>query len=155
LIASGGTPLRAMLSRCGCDAVTMEDWELHLSSIFTEVRSYSYIEVRSADLQPGPLLLAVPSFWTGILYDDGALDDALALGKPFDDPGAWRRAMNEAARRGLAAVVDGTSIAELTARVVARSIAALEGGAACAGSGDGVAALRRLARAKNLPEGKR
>src|SRR5258708_22354224 len=24
LVASGGTPLRAMLSRCGCDAVTME-----------------------------------------------------------------------------------------------------------------------------------
>jgi glutamate--cysteine ligase len=152
LIASGGTPLRAMLSRCGCDAVTMDDWELHLSSIFTEVRSYSYVEVRSADLQPGPLLLAVPSFWTGILYDDGAIDDALAMGKPFDDPAAWRRGMNEAARRGLAGVVDGTSIADLAARAVARSTRALEGGAACAGSGDGVEALARLARAKQLPQ---
>jgi glutamate--cysteine ligase len=155
LIASGGTPLRAMLSRCGCDAVTMEDWELHLSSIFTEVRSYSYIEVRSADLQPGPLLLAVPSFWTGILYDDGALDDALAMGKPFDDPARWRRGMNEAARRGLAGVVDGTPIADLAARAVARSIEALRGGAACAGSGDAVEALARLARAKALPQSQR
>jgi glutamate--cysteine ligase len=154
LIAGDGTPLRGMLNRGGCDAVTMDDWELHLSSIFTEVRSYGYIEVRSADLQPGPLLLAVPALWTGLLYDDGALDDALALGKPFDDPAAWRRAMNEAARKGLAGVADGTSIAGLAARAVARSIGALEGGAACAGSGDAVDALLRLARAKGLPEGK-
>jgi len=155
LIASGGTPLRAMLSRCGCDAVTMEDWELHLSSIFTEVRSYGYIEVRSADLQPGPLLLAVPAFWTDLLYDDGALDDALAMGKPFDDPTRWRRGMDEAARRGLSGVVDGTPIAELAARAVARSSESLYGGAACAGSGAGAEALSRLARAKGLPQGKR
>jgi glutamate--cysteine ligase len=155
LIASGGTPLRALLSRRGCDAVTMEDWELHLSSIFTEVRSYTYLEVRSADLQPRPLLLAVPSFWTGLLYDDGALDDALAMGRPFDDPAAWRRGMDEASRRGLAGVVDGTSIAELAARAVARSAEALRGGAACAGSGDAVEALARLARAKDLPPVKR
>ncbi len=154
MIASGGTPLRALLSRCGCDAVTMEDWELHLSSIFTEVRSYGYIEVRSADLQTSPLLLAVPSFWTGLLYDDGALDDALAMGKPFDDPARWRRAMNEAARKGLAGIVDGTSIAELAARAVARSSEALKAGAACAGSGGAVEALSRLARAKGFPKGK-
>jgi len=155
LIASGGTPLRALLSRCGCDAVTMEDWELHLSSIFTEVRSYGYIEVRSADLQPGPLLLAVPALWTGLLYDDEALDEVLAIGKRFDDPAAWRRGMNEAARQGLAGVVDGTSIAQLAARAAARSIEALEGGAACAGSGDAVEALSRFARAKKLPQGER
>jgi glutamate--cysteine ligase len=152
LIASGGTPLRALLSRCGCDAVTMEDWELHLSSIFTEVRSYSYIEVRSADLQPGPLVLSVPAFWTGLLYDDGALDDALALGRPFDSPSAWRRGMDEASRHGLSGRVDGMQIAELAARALARSGAALQSGAPCAGKGDGAEALARLARAKNLPQ---
>ena len=155
MIASGGTPLRALLAQGGCDAVTMDDWELHLSSIFTEVRSYSYLEVRSADLQPGPLVLAVPALWTGLLYDEGALDDALVLGRPFDDPAAWRRGMDEASRRGLSGVVDGTPIAQLAARVVARSIEALSGGATCAGSGAGVEALSRLARAKGLPGGAR
>jgi glutamate--cysteine ligase len=150
LIASGGKPFRALLDRCGCDAVTMEDWELHLSSVFTEVRSYSYIEVRSADLQPGPLVLAVPAFWTGILYADDALDAALALGARFDDPAAWRRAMNEAARRGLAAEIDGTPIATLAAQAIARSIASLRSGAACAGTGAGAEALSRLAHAKGL-----
>ena len=155
LIASGGTPLRALLSRCGCDAVTMEDWELHLSSIFTEVRSYGYIEVRSADLQPGPLLLAVPAFWTGLLYDDGALDEAMTMGSPFDDPAAWRRGMNEASRRGLSGVVDGRPIAELAARAVALSSDALRSGTACAGTGAGAEALSRLAAAKGLSQGTR
>lgn len=151
LIASGGPPLRALLTRCGCDAVTMEDWELHLSSIFTEVRSYGYIEVRSADRLPDALVLAVPAFWTGLLYDDAALDDALAMGRPFDDPAAWRRAMDEAARRGLAGDLAGTPIAQLAARAVARSSAALRSGAACAGSGAAAEALSRLAHAKGLP----
>jgi CTP:molybdopterin cytidylyltransferase MocA len=74
----GGPPFRALLDRAGCDAVTMEDWELHLSSIFTEVRSYTYVEVRSADLTPDDRILAVPALWTGILYDDDALDRALS-----------------------------------------------------------------------------
>ena len=152
LIASGGTPLRPLLSRCGCDAVTMEDWELHLSSIFTEVRSYGYLEVRSADLQPGPMILAVPAFWTGLLYDDGALDEAMSIGRVFDDPAKWRRGMDEASRRGLAGQIDGVPIARLAAVAVARSIESLRSGTPCAGSGAGAEALLRLARAKDLPQ---
>src|SRR5262249_16613721 len=105
---------------------------------------------RSADLQPGPLLLAVPAFWTGLLYEDGAIDDVLAMGRGFDSLAAWRRGMDEAARRGLKGVVDGTPIADLAARAVARSIRSLRSGAACAGSGDAVEALTRLAKAKDL-----
>jgi glutamate--cysteine ligase len=150
MIASGGKPLRALLDGCGCDAVTLDDWELHLSSIFTEVRSYSYIEVRSADLQPPADILAVPALWTGVLYDEAALDAALALGRPFDDPAAWRRGMDEAARRGLAGVVDGTSIGKLAAQAIALSTRALRGGATCAGSGAGAEALSRLAHSKGL-----
>jgi glutamate--cysteine ligase len=151
LIASGGTSLRALLSNCGCDVVTLEDWELHLSSIFTEVRSYSYVEVRSADRLPDPLVLAVPAFWTGLLYDDGALDAAVALGSVFDSPAAWRRGMDTAARSGLSGLVDGTPIAALAARALALSAAALDRGATCAGSGAGLAALSRLAAATRLP----
>lgn len=150
LISSGGTSFRSLLLRRGCDAVTMEDWELHLSSIFTEVRSYGYIEVRSADLQPGPLVLSVPAFWTGLLYDDGALDAALALGRPFDDPAAWKRGIDVAARAGLSGIVDGSPFASLASRAVTLAIDALRSGAACAGSGAGVDALLRLKRAKSL-----
>ncbi|HZN55609.1 MAG TPA: glutamate-cysteine ligase family protein [Candidatus Polarisedimenticolaceae bacterium] len=143
LIPSSGEPFRALMNRAGCDGVTMEDWELHLSSIFTEVRSYSYIEVRSADLQPAPLVLAVPALWTGLLYDDGALDEALALGRVFDHPAAWRRGMDAAARSGLRGAPDGVALASLAARAVALA-------AGAARSEAGAAALARLARAKEL-----
>jgi glutamate--cysteine ligase len=152
LIASGGEPLRALLANCGCDAVTLDDWELHLSSIFTEVRSYSYLEVRSADLLPEPLVLAVPALWTGILYDDDALDVALAIGRPVDSPGAWRAAMGEAARRGLSGTIGGRPIAELAGTLVARAAASLRAGGTCAGpGGEGAEALARLARFWELP----
>ena len=151
MIASGGMPLRALLTNCGCDAVTMDDWELHLSSIFTEVRSYGYVEVRSADRLLDPLVLAVPAFWTGILYDDRALDEAMALGSIFDSPTAWRRAMDTAARSGLAGLVDGTSIAVMAARAVAIASGALARGSTCAGSGEGLAVLARMAAAAGLP----
>jgi glutamate--cysteine ligase len=151
LIASGGQPFRALLDRAGCDGVTLEDWELHLSSIFTEVRSYTYVEVRSADLQPEELVLAVPALWTGLLYDDDALDRALALGKPFDSPAAWRRAMDAAAREGLSAILDGEHLSDLAARALAIARGSLASGrAACAGSGSGVAALHRLAVRREL-----
>ena len=151
LAPSGGAPFRALLDRAGCQAVTMEDWELHLSSIFTEVRSYTYVEVRSADLTPDDLVLAVPAFWTGLLYDEGALDRALALGAPFDGPGAWRRAMDAAARDGLAGTAGGKRIADLAAEALAIARASLASGrAACAGSGAAVAALDRLALRREL-----
>ena len=144
LAPSGGAPFRALLERAGCDAVTMEDWELHLSSIFTEVRSYTYVEVRSADLTPDELILAVPALWTGILYQEDALDRALALGRPFDDPGAWRRAMDAAAKDGLRAHVEGVSLAKVASSAVQMAIDGLSHGAACAGTRAGVAALERL-----------
>jgi len=150
LVDSGGAPLRVMLDRCGCDAVTLDDWELHLSSIFTEVRSYSYLEVRSADRLPDALTLAVPAFWTGILYDEGALEEVLAWSSLWGTPAAWRRAMDTAARSGLAGLVEGTSVAQHASRALAIASAALSRGGTGAGNGAGREALARLAHAKGL-----
>jgi glutamate--cysteine ligase len=144
LAPSGGAPFRALLDRAGCDAVTMEDWELHLSSIFTEVRSYTYVEVRSADLTPDDLILAVPALWTGILYDDDALDRALALGAPFDSAAAWRRAMDAAAKDGLAGQAEGVRLGDLASSAVSLGIEGLSRGAACAGTRAAIPALGKL-----------
>lgn len=97
----------------GCDALGMNDWESHVSTIFTEVRSYTYIEVRSADLQPRGRSIAVPTLWTGLLYDDDALDRALGLAMPFDGPRRWREAMTIASRDGLDGSIDGRSVREI------------------------------------------
>ena len=143
LVPSGGSTFRTLLTKQGCDGVTMDDWELQLSSIFTEVRSYSYIEVRSADLLPGPLILAVPALWTGLLYDDASLDRAIALGRVFDGAAAWRRGMDAAAKDGLAARIDGTSLGDLAAKVVDLALGTL-------GSAAGREALERLVRFRGL-----
>ena len=141
LVSAGGHPFRRYLERVGCDAVGVDDWELHLSSVFTEVRSYTYIEVRSADLLPDPYNIAVPALWTGLLYDDDALDAALRLGAPLGDHARWLDAMHDAARLGLEGAAAGHPLRELAGRMLAIATASLRGGAACGGQSGRVADL--------------
>ena len=47
---------------------TFEDWENHLSTIFTEVRLKRIIEVRGADAGNWRRTCALPAFWVGLLY---------------------------------------------------------------------------------------
>jgi glutamate--cysteine ligase len=58
---------------------TLEDWKLHLNTIFTDVRLKKTIEIRGADVQRTDLACALPALWTGLLYDDKALAEAEAL----------------------------------------------------------------------------
>jgi len=147
LVGAGGRPFREYLDRVGCDSVGIDDWELHLSTVFTEVRSYSYIEVRAHDLQPDPLILSVPAFWTGILYHDGALDAARELGAPYDSPAAWADAMERAAR----AALDDPELRDRAAQALGIAVHALRDGAACAGSSsDAAAPLLELAEARGI-----
>lgn len=152
LVASGGIPFEDLMARPDGNGLDLEDWELHLSTLFTDVRSYTYIEARSADLPPDRLVMAVPAFWAGLLYDDRALDAALELGAPFSTHARWLEAMDAAARAGLGAEPAGTSIREVAGRAVAIAASALRGGAAGAGGGgsDPAAPLLRLARAHGL-----
>ncbi|HEX5043485.1 MAG TPA: glutamate-cysteine ligase family protein [Candidatus Polarisedimenticolaceae bacterium] len=153
LVSAHGKPFRSYLERVGCDAVGIDDWELHLSSVFTEVRSYAYVEVRSADLQPDDLLLSVPALWTGVLYDDDALSAALELGRGHDDHAAWRAAMDSSARLGLEGTAGGVALRDLAAEVLGLALAALKGGARAAGA-SGVRALERLGERHALPLGR-
>ena len=58
---------------------TLTDWEMHLNTLFPEVRLKRTIEIRGADSLPSPTFAALPALWTGILYDDTALAEAEAL----------------------------------------------------------------------------
>ena len=53
---------------------TIKDFELHLATIFTEVRLKQFIEVRSLDTCDWGCICNGPAFFTGLLY--GALDEA-------------------------------------------------------------------------------
>ncbi|MCT7663147.1 glutamate--cysteine ligase [Shinella kummerowiae] len=55
------------------------DWTNHLSTLFPDVRLKRFLEMRGADGGPWRRICALPAFWVGLLYDDGALDAAEAL----------------------------------------------------------------------------
>ena len=57
----------------------IEDWELHITTVFPEVRLKSFLELRGADGGPWSRVCALPAFWTGILYDEVSLDKVYSL----------------------------------------------------------------------------
>ena len=52
----------------------LDDWHVHLTTVFPEVRLKSFIEVRGADGGPWSRVCALPAFWTGILYDNDIIN---------------------------------------------------------------------------------
>ena len=58
---------------------TLGDWQMHLNTLFPEVRLKKTIEIRGADAQGAKMACALPALWTGIYYDEKALADADAL----------------------------------------------------------------------------
>ncbi|QOW23410.1 glutamate--cysteine ligase [Novilysobacter avium] len=61
----------------------MQDWADHTTTAFPEVRLKKYLEMRGADTGPWNRICALPAFWTGLLYDDSALDAAWDLVKDY------------------------------------------------------------------------
>jgi glutamate--cysteine ligase len=62
---------------------TLADWQLHLNTLFPEVRLKKTIEIRGADAQGTKTRCALPALWTGIFYDEEALQQADALTADF------------------------------------------------------------------------
>ncbi len=63
---------------------TLSDWADHLTTVFPEARVKRFIEMRGADGGPWRRLCALPAFWVGLTYDQGALDAAWDLVKRWD-----------------------------------------------------------------------
>lgn len=115
---SGGLSFRRYLAE-GHEGkrATLQDWNLHLTTLFPEVRLKQFLEVRGADAVPPALTCALPALWKGILYDDDACQAAWRL---VDD---WSFAEREAAleavaRRGLSAEVAGRPVLALARELV-------------------------------------
>ena len=85
---------------------TLEDWETHLTTIFPEVRLKTFLEMRGADCNAPQTMLALPAFWTGLLYDDDCLHTALSITQQW----SWQDIITTAgqvARHGLATQLHG------------------------------------------------
>jgi len=58
---------------------TQGDWELHLSTLFPEVRLKPFIEIRGADSVGSKTVCALPALCKGLMYDDDATAGAWEL----------------------------------------------------------------------------
>ena len=108
------------------ERATMSDFELHLSTIFPEVRLKRFIECRSADGGPREMTLALPALWKGIFYDSAALEEADRL------TSHWSKALvmnmqRSAALDGIRARGSSWTMSRLAEQVLELSSAGLSG----------------------------
>ncbi|MEZ5900275.1 MAG: glutamate--cysteine ligase [Hyphomicrobium sp.] len=96
---------------------TIDDWSDHLTTLFPEVRLKRFLEMRGADGGRWSLITALPAFWTGLLYDEAALDAAWQLVKNWtaEDREALR---NHVPKTGLKTPFLGTIVNEIAREAV-------------------------------------
>ncbi len=93
------------------ERATLGDFELHLTTLFPEVRLKRYLEVRGADASTSKLTCSLPAIWKGLLYDAEAR-------RAVPELLPWSQALREealevVARDGLTGRIGGRSVLEL------------------------------------------
>lgn len=123
--ANGLTFRGFMTSGMEGNRATVADWDLHLTTLFPEVRLKRIIEVRGTDAGSRDMICALPALWKGILYDAGARDAVWSLvgNANAQDRGA---ALVDVAARGLAAEFAGRRVLDVARELVAISKAGLD-----------------------------
>ncbi|WP_262268496.1 glutamate--cysteine ligase [Microvirga yunnanensis] len=104
---------------------THSDWANHVSTVFPEVRLKRYLEMRGADVGNLEHIVALSAFWTGLLYDEAALDGAWDLVK------AWTAQEREqlradVPRQALKARIAGRSVQDVARDALALARAGLQ-----------------------------
>lgn len=105
---------------------TLVDWELHVSTIYTDVRMRRQLELRQCDTVPPEALPALPALAMGLFYDAEARRRCLDLLRDGDagiDRGALRAA---ACQDALDAVVGDWSLREVARETLAVARGGLE-----------------------------
>ncbi len=116
--AAHGRTFAAWMAEADAHGPELRDWELHLTSVFPEVRVKKAIEVRGADCVPLPLGMSFVALFTGLLYDERALGLATEHAERFAAHGTKAERFDEACRRGLEGVVGKRRLAEWAAELV-------------------------------------
>lgn len=96
---------------------TLEDWKLHLGTLFPEVRLKTTLELRCCDCLPPDLAVGIPALALGLTADSIALDAAEAIALRLTAAQARALALT-AQSEGLRARVDGLSLASLAEQVL-------------------------------------
>jgi glutamate--cysteine ligase len=108
-----GVPFRRFLEAgLAGEPATFDDWRLHLTTLFPEVRLKGFLEVRSADSQPPGRVLAVPALVKGVYHQSDCLEAAEDMVKrwTYDECEALYR---EVTRGGMRARMRGIPVRDL------------------------------------------
>jgi glutamate--cysteine ligase len=97
---------------------TLGDFADHMTTTFPEVRLKRFLEMRGADAGSPAMMVAQSAFWVGLLYDNAALEAALALCRQY--PAADLVALRAAVpRQGGNAPFGGGTVRDLARDAVA------------------------------------
>lgn len=118
-ISGSGRSFRTWMER-GIDGryPTWDDWELHLTQVFPEVRVKKQIEVRGADCVSLPLAGAFCALWEGLFYCESTLCETLDLAAEFSADGTKEQRFDIACRHGLEGTVAGRPLLAWAREVV-------------------------------------
>jgi glutamate--cysteine ligase len=116
---------------------TLGDWDLHLSTLFTEVRLRPQLEVRSMDSLPPALSLAPAALLKGLLYDIEASAAAWELCRP-GSPGHLEEDLRQAWRQGLRAPWRRGSLRDLARECLALARTGLQRQRCCSSCDEGL-----------------
>lgn len=97
---------------------TLDDWNLHLSTLFPEVRLRPQLEARSVDSLPPHFTPAVGAFYKGLLYTVEGLAKVESLLGCLSEA-EFDQLYRDSWRVGLKAAVPGGTLQELAAELVA------------------------------------
>lgn len=104
---------------------TVEDWDLHCSLYFPDVRLKSYIEIRNHDNQRSELIPSVPAFWKGVLYNKEVSDAVENLLESFNYQD-FQYIRHRAPKFGLNFSVNNIKISELALEILNMSYQSLK-----------------------------
>jgi len=114
-----GTPFRGFLADgWRGERATLDDWNLHLTTLFPEVRLKGFIELRSADSQLPDRVLALPALAKGLFYTEDCQQAALDLVKRWSIDQV-RELYLDVTRGGFAARIRGVRVEELARELLA------------------------------------
>ena len=117
--------LNGNLKEVGGRTANIDDWNNHLSTIFTEIRLKKYLEIRCADSCSWSGICSIPAFWTGILYSEKVLKEI------FDYVKNWeflevQQAYLQASKTGFKTELYGKSLLEHAKFILSLSSKGLE-----------------------------
>jgi len=107
------------------ERATLADWDLHLSTLFPEVRLRPQLEVRSADSLPPRYTAAVAAFYKGLLYREESLAKAEAVLGSFSSS-EMKELYRASWKDGLKARIKGGTLQELVMELVEEAKASLQ-----------------------------